>query len=314
MEVARLYQNPANWPVLSAETFPTENFRPIDPVLRAVESLLPHGFRVVTTTWGAMGSARGGTASLSRIIHERFGVPTVVHLSIQNKSRRDIENILRAMHLDGLHNVLALGGDPPEGQLDYVPISERHGHARDLVEQIAHLNEGRWLDRDGKYAQEGIATHFGIGVAGFPEVHPEDWEATRDHEAGMKRYLGFLKKKIETGAHYVVEQMIFDADLHFRFVDAARSAGINVPIIPGIMPFQRLDQVERFIGGRLRISMPADLHSALRGLSAEDQATVAEEYMAAQVRTLLEAGVPGIHFYCMNQAGPTIRVLQRARS
>lgn len=314
MDVARLYQNPANWPVLSAETFPTENFRPIDSVLRAVEDLLPHGIRVVTTTWGAMGSARGGTASLSRIIHERFAVPTVVHLSIQNKSRRDIENILRGMDLDGLHNVLALGGDPPEGVVDYVPRDERHGHARDLVEQIAKLNQGLWLDRDGGYTQSGVATRFGIGVAGFPEVHPEDFAATGEFESGMKRYLGYLKKKIDTGAHYVVEQMIFDADLHFRFVDAARSAGIQVPIVPGIMPFQHLDQVQRFVGGRLRISMPAELLGALRGLAPDDQATVAEEYMAAQVRTLLEAGVPGIHFYCMNRSGPTIRVLERARA
>lgn len=314
MEVARLYKNPVNWPVLSAETFPTQNFRSIDPVLKAVEELLPHGISVVTTTWGAMGSARGGTASLSRIIRERFDVPTVVHLSIQNKSKQDIEGILRGLHLDGSHNILALGGDPPDGQQDYVPEDRRHAHASGLVNHIVHLNRGRWLDADGDYTQEGEPTSFGVGAAGFPEVHPEDFEATRDFDAGMARYLGFLKKKVDLGVDYIIEQMIFDADLHFRFVDAARSAGIKVPIVPGIMPFERLDQVHRFLGESLRISMPKEIVGVLRGLSDEDQTPVAEEYMASQVRTLLDAGVPGIHFYSMNRSGPTIRVLERARS
>ncbi len=314
MEVARLYKDPKNWPVLSAETFPTQNFRSIDPVLEAVEALLPLGVRVITTTWGAMGSSRGGTTSLSRIIRDRFDVPTVVHLSIQGKSRQDLEGILRGMYLDGLHNVLALGGDPPEGRIDYVPEEMRHAHARDLVEQIAHMNRGEWLDPDGGYTQEGFATRFGIGVAGFPEVHPEDFAATQDFDAGMERYLRFLKKKVETGADYIIEQMIFDADLHFNFVSKARAAGIQIPIIPGILPFERLDQVERFLGDQLRISMPAELTGTLRGLSDEDQAEVATEYMSQQVRTLLDAGVPGIHFYCMNRAEPTLRVLERARS
>ncbi len=314
MEVARLYRDPKNWPVLSAETFPTQNFRPIEPVLKVVEELLPHGINVVTTTWGAMGSARGGTTSLSRIIRERFGVPTVVHLSIQGKSRQDIEGILRGMYVDDLHNVLALGGDPPEGRIDYVPESLRHLHAQGLVEQIAGMNRGEWLDTDGGYTQSGVETRFGIGVAGFPEVHPEDFTATQDFDAGMDRYLGFLKKKVETGANYIIEQMIFDADLHFSFVAKARAVGIQVPIIPGIMPFERLDQVEKFLGNDLRISMPAELSGTLRGLPAEDQAEIATEYMGVQVRTLLEAGVPGIHFYCMNRSGPTIRVLARARA
>ncbi len=314
MEVARLYKDPKNWPVLSAETFPTQNFRPIEPVLEVVGDLLPHGISVVTTTWGAMGSARGGTTSLSRIIRERFDVPTVVHLSIQGKSRQDIEGILRGMYVDDLHNVLALGGDPPEGRIDYVPEHLRHPHAQDLVEQIAGMNRGEWLDADGGCTQSGFETRFGIGVAGFPEVHPEDFAATEDFDAGMDRYLGFLKKKIETGANYIIEQMIFDADLHFNFVAKARAAGIQVPIIPGIMPFERLDQVEKFLGNDLRISMPAELSGTLRGLSKEDQAEVATEYMGVQVRTLLEAGVPGIHFYCMNRSGPTIRVLERARA
>ncbi|MFQ5937772.1 MAG: methylenetetrahydrofolate reductase, partial [Acidiferrobacterales bacterium] len=199
MEVAALYADRKNWPVLSAETFPTENFRPIDPILKTVEELLPHGIRVVTTTWGALGSTRGGTASVCRIVHERFKVPTVVHLPIQAKTKRDIESILRSLHLDGLHNVLALGGDPPPGRVDYVPSELRHRHASGLVDQIVHLNQGLWMDGDGGYSKTGVKTHFGIGVAGFPEVHPTDYHAEEDLELNLKRSIEHLKMKVDAG-------------------------------------------------------------------------------------------------------------------
>ncbi len=156
VEVAALYRDERGWPVFSAETFPTENSRSIEPVIRAVEQLIPLGIKVVTTTWGALGSPRGGTQSLSRIIHEKFKIPTVVHLNIQAKTKRDIENILRSLQLDGLHNVLALGGDPPEGVVDYVPSELRHSYACDLVQQIAHLNRGLWLDQDDSYTRAGV--------------------------------------------------------------------------------------------------------------------------------------------------------------
>jgi methylenetetrahydrofolate reductase (NADPH) len=314
MEVAALYADRKNWPVFSAETFPTENFRPIDSIFDTVEALLPHGIRVVTTTWGALGSSRGATASISRILHERFHVPTVVHLSIQAKSKQDIENILRGLHYDGLHNVLALGGDPPEGHVDYVPEEFRHHHASDLVEQITKLNNGRWLGPDGTYSREGVRTHFGIGVAVCPEIHPEDFHEDCDFDTNMKRYLGHLKIKLAAGSHYAIEQMIFDADIHFRFARAAREAGIQTPIIPGILPFERYGEVARFIGSRLRVSMPAELQDALQKAPERQHREIAEEHMSGVVRKLLEGGVPGIHFYCMNKSAPTIRLLHRARA
>ncbi len=313
MEVASLYKDPANWPVLSAETFPTENFRSIDRILAAVEELIPRGISVVTTTWGALGSPRGGTASICRIIHERFDIPTVVHLNIQGKTRGDIENILRSLHLDGLHNILALGGDPPAGRTDHVPAELRHRHATDLVAQIAAMNRGVWLDGDGTAGREGIETRFGVGVAGFPEVHPDDFVEADGVEASRERYLVHLKAKVDAGADYVVCQMIFDDRLYFDFVEAARSAGIEVPIVPGILPLDRWRQAERFIGPELRISMPEEIADRLRSAgSDEDQAGIAEQHMGAVVRRLLEAGVPGVHFYCMNRSGPTARVLELA--
>ena len=311
MEVAALYAEPKNWPVFSAETFPTENWRSIDPVLKAVEELLPHGIRVVTTTWGALGSPRAGTPSISRIIRERFGIPTVVHLNIQGKTRQDLEGILRGLHLDGLHNILALGGDPPVGRKDYVPAQLRHRYGSDLVNQIVNLNRGRWLGPDGEYNREGAKTNFGIGVAGFPEVHPSDYRESDGFEASLKRHIGHVKAKVDAGGQYVVTQMLFDAELYLRFRDAATRAGIGVPIVPGVIPFVSRNQVARFVGPELRISVPRALEEALRGAGEAEQGRIADEHTGALVEKLLEAGAPGIHFYSMNQSAPTIRVLKR---
>jgi methylenetetrahydrofolate reductase (NADPH) len=311
MEVATLLQDPKNWPVFSAETFPTENWRPIEPILKAVEELLPLGIKVITTTWGALGSPRAGTAAICRIIHERYQIPTVVHLTIQGKSIPDIEGILRGLDLEGVHNILALGGDPPAGQKDAIAPWMRHRYASDLVTQIAHMNAGRWLGPNYDFKKEGVKTRFGVGVAGFPEVHPDEFRKDEGFECCMARYIEKLKIKIACGAQYVVCQMVFDAGCFLRFRDAAQKAGITVPIVAGVMPFDHWDQIGRFVGDALRISFPAHVQNALQSASKDDQPRIADDHMTSLVEELLEAKVAGIHFYCMNRSGPTLRVLQR---
>ena len=311
MEVATLLQDPKNWPLYSAETFPTENWRPIEPVLECVEALLPLGIKVVTTTWGALGSPRAGTPAISRIIHERFKIPTVVHLTIQGKSLPDIEGILRGLDRDGVHNLLALGGDPPAGQKDAIAPWMRHRYASDLVSQIVHVNEGRWLGPNYDFKKEGVKTRFGIGVAGFPEVHPDEYRAGDGFEASMARYIDKLKIKIASGAQYIVCQMVFDADVFLRFRALAQAAGITVPIVAGVMPFEHWDQVGRFVGDALRIAFPARAQEALMNAPKEDQPRIADAHMGALVERLVEAKVEGIHFYCMNRSGPTARLLKR---
>ena len=311
MEVATLLQDPKNWPVFSAETFPTENWRPIEPILKAVEELLPLGIKAITTTWGALGSPRAGTAAICRIIHERYKIPTVVHLTIQGKSLPDIEGILRGLDLEGIHNILALGGDPPAGQKDAIAPWMRHRYASDLVSQIANLNEGRWLGPDYDFKKEGVKTRFGIGVAGFPEVHPDEFRDEDGFDRCLARYIEKLKIKLACGAQYVVCQMVFDAGFFLRFREAAQKAGITAPIVAGVMPFEQWEQIGRFVGDELRISFPAPVQKALQQASKEDQPRIADDHMASLVEELLEAKVAGIHFYCMNRSGPTSRVLRR---
>lgn len=313
MEVATLISDSKNWPLFSAETFPTENWRSIDPILNAIEELLPMGIKVVTTTWGALGSPRAGTPAISRIIHERFGIPTVVHLTIQAKTRSDIEGILRNLNLDGIHNILALGGDPPAGRKDFIPVELRHRYASDLVSQIVSMNEGRWLGPNLDGTKEGVKTNFGIAVAGFPEVHPDEYNEADGFAVSMDRYIEKLKIKVAAGGQYIICQMAFDADLFLRFRAAVARAGITVPVVAGIFPFTSWEQISRFIGTELRISFPAEVGKMLMGASKEDQARIAEDHTVDLVQRILDAGAPGIHFYCMNQSGPTSRVLQRIR-
>ncbi len=311
MEVAKLYADKSQWPVLSAETFPTENFRPIDSILTTIEELLPHGIKIITTTWGALGSARGGTTSICRLIKEKFNIPTVIHFNIQTKTKRDIEGYLRGMYLDGMNNVLVLGGDPPGGVVDYVPKELRHHFASNFIEQIVNLNKGLWMDSDGKYAKEGVKTNFGIGVAGFPEIHPADVRATGSIEQARKRNIEHMKQKVDKGAHYIIEQIIFDADLHFRYRDLCEKNGINIPLIPGIMPFEKYSEISRFLGDEQRIYMPDKIRAKLESAADADQPKIASDYTAEMLQKIFDSGVPGVHLYCMNKSGPTIEVLNK---
>lgn len=311
MEVAKLYEDQGEWPVFSAETFPTENFRPPDQVYNTIEELIPHGIKVATVTWGALGSPRGGTIAIARNITEKLNIPTVVHFTIQGKTIRIIENYLRGMHLDGQHNVLVLGGDPPGGQIDYVAQELRHKYASEFIEQIVQLNKGYWLDKNGHYGTEGVKTHFGIGVAGFPDIHPDDVKKYKSLDDARHSNIVHLKHKVDMGARYIIEQMIFDPETHFRYRDDCEAIGITVPIIPGITPFTRYAQVSRFLGDELRIYMPKPLMEKLDAASEEDQEKIARDYTAEMVQKLLDSGVPGIHFYCMNKSQPTIDVLSQ---
>jgi methylenetetrahydrofolate reductase (NADPH) len=126
------------------------------------------------------------------------------------------------------------------------------------------------MDDEGSYARPGVKTRFGIGVAGFPETHPEDLRPGEPAEAALARNIAHLKLKVDAGAQYVVEQMIFDADLHFRYAKAARDAGITVPIIPSILAFERYAQAARLVGEEHNITMPRCLREALQNAPAEE--------------------------------------------
>jgi methylenetetrahydrofolate reductase (NADPH) len=207
------------------------------------------------------------------------------------------------MKYSDIQNVLALRGDSPKGQRDFIPHKDGHKHASELVNQIRLLNEGKYLTtKEGKY-YEGEPLNFGIGVAGYPEGHPECPDKKKDLE--------YLKIKVDNGADYIITQMFLDVALYLKFVDEAQKIGINVPIIPGIMPIEKYSQV-KFVLNQLRITMPRDIERKLDDHKDDGKyiQKMCEEHTLSMARKLIENGVPGIQFFTMNKPEATNRILQ----
>jgi methylenetetrahydrofolate reductase (NADPH) len=200
--------------------------------------------------------------------------------------RARLHSFLEGLREGGVDNVLALRGDPPQGETQFRPDSEEFRHGSDLVNFIR-----------GEYAE------LGIGVAGYPEKHPE--------AASMGDDLEHLRRKVACGADFVITQLFFDNDLYFDFVDRARQAGIDVPIIPGILPVQNLAALKRmlvFCGASVPGGFMRDLEhvqevygdSGVRGLGLG--------YARGQIRNLLDRGAPGVHLYTLNKADTCLEI------
>lgn len=234
---------------------------------------------------------RPGTTALAALIQHTFGVPTVAHLICGGMSRDQIEDVLIELHFLGIENILALRGDPPAGEKRFVPMPDGHAHSSQLVEQIVDLNHGRYLDDQYR---DGEATRFSVGVAGYPEKHAEALNMTVD--------LANLKKKVDAGAQYIVTQMFFDNQKYFSFVNACRSIGITVPIIPGLKPLASKRDLE-LVPHTFGVDLPEALTSELEGVDSNAEITeIGVRWCIAQSKELHEAGVPAIHYYTLGKA------------
>lgn len=241
---------------------------------------------------------RPGTVGIAAAIQRKYGIPSVPHLICGGLSKYEIEDFLIDMNFLEIENVLALQGDKRPNEYEFIPHPEGHEYAIDLVRQIEDMNNGVFIDGE---ARSGHRSDFCVGVAGYPETHyrafcPED---------DIRR----LKQKVEAGAQYVVTQMFFDNAFYFRFVEDCRAAGIDVPIIPGLKPLvserQLMGLAETF-----NITMPEDLVREVK-IHAGDKTKVKEiglEWTVAQVRELIAAGVPAVHFYTMSRTENIARV------
>jgi methylenetetrahydrofolate reductase (NADPH) len=212
----------ADEPVFSFEFFPPKTDAGERVLGLALESLRQLDPAFVSVTYGAGGSSRSRTLDLTKWIKQELGIEAMAHLSCVGSTREELETILDDMRDAGIENVLALRGDPPRGQAEW----EAHpGGLRYSTELAALITEGY--------------DHC-VGGACFPEVHPEAPDLAHD--------LRFLKEKTDAGVSFLVTQLFFDNELYFRFVDEARAAGIEVPILPGIMPITDLSQIKTITG------------------------------------------------------------------
>jgi methylenetetrahydrofolate reductase (NADPH) len=240
----------------------------------------------VTLTYGAGGSARDRTIETAGMIQNELGLTTVAHLTCIAHTRSEIEAIVGKIRGQGIENIMALRGDPPQDGV--LPPENRrdYRHAVDLVRHIRRL--------DG----------FCIGVAGYPEKHPE--------AATMEDDLRHLKEKVEAGADFITTQLFFDNADYFRFVDAVRAMGITLPILPGLMPVTNYGQLQKFAamcGARIPAELIRDLEP--RQTDPEYVIQYGIDWTYRQARDLLDKGAPGVHFYTLNKSRSTEVILSR---
>jgi methylenetetrahydrofolate reductase (NADPH) len=274
----------AQEPVFSFEFFPPktpEGERTLRSSLEDLRTLEPD---FVSVTYGAGGSTRERTVEITKWIKQELGIEAMAHLSCVGASREELCRILDGIEAAGIENVLALRGDPPRGETEWRPHPDGLRYSTELAALISSRHS------------------FCIGAACFPEVHPEAPDLAHD--------LRFLRQKIASGARFLITQLFFDNELYFHFVEEARAAGIEVPILPGIMPITDVGQIKT-ITGMCGATIPAPLLEQLEARAGNPDAVLqlGVSYATLQCAELLARGAPGIHFYTLNRSPATRAIL-----
>jgi methylenetetrahydrofolate reductase (NADH) len=276
-------------PSFSFEFFPPKNiegFENLFATIRQLESCQP---TYVSVTFGAGGSTRAQTIDLVGRIKNEIGLESMAHLTCVGSSREELRSILDTLQEKGIQNILALRGDPPQGQEKFEKPENGFAYANELVEFIRkHYN-------------------FCVGVAGYPEGHVECPDKNIDLEN--------LKRKVDAGADFIVTQLFFDNRFYFDFVQRAQKAGINIPIIPGIMPILNVKQTQRFIK-MCGSTIPKALMKQLESSQDDPDAVrkIGIEHATVQCELLLQEEAPGIHFYTLNRSNATMKILESLRN
>jgi methylenetetrahydrofolate reductase (NADPH) len=283
MRIDRLFR--LGLPTLSFEFFPPKSEAGFGQLYQTIDDLRPLRPTYVSVTYGAGGSTRQKTVDLVERIQKELTIRSMAHLTCVGHTADELGAILDSLWNAGIRNVLALRGDPPAGQSQFIATEGGFANATDLV----------------RFAR---ARHdFCIGVAGYPEGHPQCLNRTRDLE--------HLKQKVDLGGNFIITQLFFDNADFYRFRDAARSMGIKAPIVAGIMPILNVSQTKRFVS-MCGAKIPYPLLLTLESLEADADAVynAGVEYAVEQCRDLLANGVEGLHFYTLNKSKATVQICQ----
>ncbi|HUG43090.1 MAG TPA: methylenetetrahydrofolate reductase [NAD(P)H] [Acidobacteriota bacterium] len=274
-------------PVISFEIFPPKT----EEGLTLLESRIPKliGLRpdFITVTYGAMGSTQERTIEIAALLKNRYRIETAHHLTCVGADQNAVDRILDEIERHGIENIVALRGDPPKGESRFAAPEGGFCHAVDLV---SHIRRRR---------------NFSIAVAGYPETHIE----APDFETDLQR----LKEKVDAGADLVITQLFYDNRRFYHFLDRCRSIGIEVPIVPGLLPIINLQQIRRITdlcGARI----PEGLLEEMENCAVpEDVAGIGIRHTAEQARDLLDHGVEGLHFYVLNRYFHIAEIMNRLR-
>ncbi|MCC9657474.1 methylenetetrahydrofolate reductase [NAD(P)H] [Rhodopirellula halodulae] len=282
MTLASLYQS--NECAVSFELFPPKTPEGVDLLCKNVERLMQFGPKYFTCTYGAGGSSRGTTLEVLKKVKEITRLPVASHLTCVGSTVEDLTGYLQQAKEQGVDYIVALRGDPPKGTDQFEKTEGGLKYANELVELIRE-----------KFGDLGIA------VAGYPETHQEAVDFDTD--------LANLKRKVDAGADIVITQLFYDNTDFYRFRDACDAIGINVPIVPGVLPVTNFKQAQR-IASMCKASIPDALQSAMtENDDPQHQFRVGVDHAREQTIDLLKNGVPGIHYYVLNKSEAAAELL-----
>ncbi len=279
-------------PIFSFEFFPPRTDEGERQLFATVQALRPLGPAFASVTYGAGGSSRARTVELVTRLKRETEVEAVAHVTCAGASRDEIASVLDEVAAAGIQNVLALRGDPPRGERAFTPHPRGFRYASELVAFIR---------------SEPVRWPFCVGAAGYPEGHVE----TRDLGQDLRN----LGVKVAAGVDFLVTQLFFENGHYFRFVERVRAAGIQVPVLAGVMPVTNVEQIERFTA-MCGASIPPPLRAALevRRDDAESVLQLGVAYAGLQCADLLRRGAPGVHFYTLNRSPSTRAILAALRA
>ena len=269
----------------SFEFFPPKTEKGMSNLLKTIGELKKFHPDYVSITYGAMGSTQEKTISIADQIQNKIGLTAMSHLTCVGASAEQIGEILDTLQNLGIKNIMALRGDPPQGEDKFVYTPGGYNHATNLIQSIKGNG------------------NFCIGAAGYPEGHVE----ARDLGSDLK----YLKMKMDMGAEFIVTQLFLDNSYFYRFRDRAQDKGINLRLIPGVMPVTNWHQITKF-SDMCGCTIPINLKEKLFPVrdDKEEISRIGIEYAINQCRDLLKNGAPGLHFYTLNKSKATRQIFE----
>ena len=270
---------------VSCEFFPPREEDGIPAVLRAIDRVSAFNPDFISVTYGAGGSTRDFTERITMQVKRETDLEVMAHLTCVAQTREEVHGVLERLDAAGVENVIALRGDPPRGQENFVPTDGGFDHATELLEHIsANFN-------------------FGLAAACYPEGHTESPDLDTD--------IHYARQKVDKGADFLITQLFYDNRHFFNLLERAEGAGVNVPIIPGVLPILNTAQIRRFTS-LCGATIPPELDEKLERYADDDNAVreLGIEYASNQVRELWDNGVPGVHFYVLNRSYSVSRILE----
>jgi len=268
---------------ISFEYFPPKTMEGENQLLETAKQLKSYSPKYLSVTYGAGGSTREGTRRVVKRMMDETGITTMPHLTCVGSTRDEIKAILEDYRGMGIENVLAMRGDLPEGMTEIPPESGGFQHASDLVAFIKPMNQ------------------FSIGIAVYPEGHIQSKSIEED--------IKYTRLKVDAGADFGITQMFFDNNYMYDFMERAEKAGINIPIICGIMPVARYDQIKKFCG-LCKTTIPKKLEDVMcKADCPDDEMKRGIDYVSEQVSELMKHGFKFFHIFTLNRADVTTTLM-----